>query len=138
MPFSTFADMLDKNLIVRDLNSYARKIGTQLRSENYQYKEEEREILMGLMHLKFKDEKRHLRELKRKKEACRQELIKRLGKGRRLDNVLAKLRKDVNKLKVKLKRKYKAKLTHLQNIRKEETDHDGIKLEVEVEIWLGS
>ena len=48
---SWMKSMIDKKLIVRDLDAYAKRIGLQLRSEEYLFKEEEREILMGVMNL---------------------------------------------------------------------------------------
>ena len=77
--------MVDRKLIVRELDAYARKIGAQLRSEEFSFREEEREILMGIMNLKFRDEKRNLSALKRAKEDMRQELLKSLGKGKKFD-----------------------------------------------------
>ena len=44
----------------------------------------------------------------------RQDLISSIGKGRKLDGILSKLRKEMTKLKSQLKHKYKTKLNHLE------------------------
>ena len=119
---SWMKSMIDKKLIVRDLDAYAKRIGLQLRSEEYLFKEEEREILMGVMNLKLKDERRNLTALKRKKEDMRHEILKCLGRGNKLDNTMSRLRKEMIKLKSKLKRKYQAKIEHLMKIRKQEIE----------------
>ena len=101
---SWMKSMIAKKLIVRDLDAFVRKVGAQLRSEEYSHKEEEREILMEVMTLKFKDEKRNLTALKRKKDKMRHEITEVLGKGTKLDNIMSRLRKEVTRLKTKMKR----------------------------------
>ena len=44
--------MVRKELMVRDINSYAKSVGNMLRSDELKLKEDERKILMGLMRLK--------------------------------------------------------------------------------------
>ena len=51
--------MRKNDLVVRDLESYAKSISERLRSEEYQLKEEERKILLDIMTLKIKDEKKY-------------------------------------------------------------------------------
>ena len=101
---------------MRDLDAYARKIGAQLRYEEYLYREEEREILMDMMKLKFRDEKRDLMALKRKREEMKQELTKSLGRGKKLDRLFSKLRIEMITLISQLRSKYRAKEEHLEGI----------------------
>ena len=61
------SEMVRKELVVRDICSYAKSISCQLRSEELRFKEKERKILMGLMELKLKDEKLNLKNLTMKK-----------------------------------------------------------------------
>ena len=49
--------MVRKELVVKDIDSYAKVVGIMLRSDELRFKEKERKILMGLMVLKVKDEK---------------------------------------------------------------------------------
>ena len=114
--------MVSKSLVVRDLESYARKIGSKLRSEEYKLREEEREIILGIMRLKLKDEKKHLLALYRRKDEKKKWLTEQLGKGRRLDTILSRLRKEMLRLKPKLKKKYRDKLEHLEAERQKELD----------------
>ena len=72
--------------------------------------------------LKLKDEKRNLIALNRRKEEERHRLLLQLGKGKKLDNLLSRLRKDMIKHKTKLKMKYKAKLDHLDTERKKDIE----------------
>ena len=106
--------MIAKKLVVRDLNTYVKSISAKLRSEECKIREEEREILMGIMRLKLKDEMKNLIALKRKKDEMRLWLCQQIGKGGRLDRMLLKLRRDMIKIKAKMKKKYKAKLEHLE------------------------
>ena len=114
--------MIARNLVVRDLDNYAKKIGDKLRSEEYRIREQEREILMGVMRLKLKDEMKNLIALNRKKDEKRRWLIEHLGKGKRLDVLLSRIRKEMIKIKTKLKKKYQAKLTHLETLRQKEIE----------------
>ena len=60
-------DMVRKELIVRDIDSYAKSISGMLRSDELRFKEAERKILMGLMRLKLKDEKLNLKSLQKER-----------------------------------------------------------------------
>ena len=112
--------MRGRDLVVRDLESYAKSISEQLRSEQYRMREEERKILLEIMSLKIKDEKKHLVEVKRKKEERKRWLIDQLGKNRKFDTIIRKLRKETLARKAKLKRKYFNKIAHLEQERKKE------------------
>ena len=87
--------MIGKKLVVRDMNAYIKCVSAKLRSEECKYREEEREILMGLMKLKLKDETKHLIALKRKREEKREWLCRQLGVGSKLDRLLIRLRKEM-------------------------------------------
>ena len=50
-------EMVRKDLVVRDIENYAKSVGAMLRSEELRFQEKEREILKGLMNLKARDEK---------------------------------------------------------------------------------
>ena len=60
--------MISMKLVVREIDSYAKSIRDKLRSEKCKLREEERDILMGIMKLKLKDETKNLLELKRRKD----------------------------------------------------------------------
>ena len=74
--------MVRKELVVRDLDGYTKSIGACLRSEEYKMREEERIILLEVMRLKVKDEKKHLVYVRRKREEVRRKLIDIMSKGR--------------------------------------------------------
>ena len=60
--------------------------------------------------------------LNRQKDEWKRWLNTQLGKGRKLDSLLSKLRKEMIKIKTKLKKKYKGKLNHLEHERQKEID----------------
>ena len=113
-------DMVRKELIVRDIDSYAKSISGMLRSDELRFKEAERKILMGLMKLKLKDEKLNLKSLQKEKEKMRQRILKEIGRGRKYYTLVKRLRRETIKRKTELKKKYKAKLDHLAAERRKE------------------
>ena len=48
--------MVKNELVVRDVDAYSRAISEQLRSDEMKYKEQERNILLGIMKVKLRDE----------------------------------------------------------------------------------
>ena len=83
-------------------------------------KEKERLILLEIMNLKLKDEKKYLVGLQRKREEKKRWLISVIGKTRKFDTIMKRIRKETIAKKVQLKKKYKNKLNHLENERKKE------------------
>ena len=113
--------MVERKLLVRDLEAYAKQIETKLRSEEANIREKEREIILDLMRLKLKDEKRCLRKLREKKNEMRRWLKGELG-IRQLESTMRLLRDEVRKRKRELQIKYKEKLEHLEEIRKRQLE----------------
>ena len=107
--------MVRKELVVRDLDSYAKSISIKLRSEEYRMREEERKILLGIMTLKLKDEKKYLASIIRKKEEMKRKIMGYVGRNRKYNTLLNRLRKECIKRKTELKIKYEKKTTHLEN-----------------------
>ena len=52
--------MVKRDLCVREIESYAKSQHSKLRSDELKLKESERSVLLGLMDIKVKDEKRNL------------------------------------------------------------------------------
>ena len=63
--------MVKKKLIVRDIEAYAQAQGEMLRSEEMRMKEEERDVLFGLMLIKVTNEIRKLVALRRVREGVK-------------------------------------------------------------------
>ena len=63
--------MIRKKLLVRDIEAFLKTQGDKLRSGERNIREEERDILMGMMNIKLKDEKKNYRKLKKEKEEVR-------------------------------------------------------------------
>ena len=72
------------------------------------------------MRLKLRDEKLNLKSLTKEKEKVRQQIIKEIGKSRRYNTLIKTLRKETIKRKTQLKKKYRAKLDHLEAERRKE------------------
>ena len=66
--------MVKKGLCVKEIESYARSQHEKLRSDELKIKEEERVVLMGLMRVKLKDEKRNLEHLRIEREELRRRI----------------------------------------------------------------
>ena len=109
--------MLKRKLCVRDIEAYGKSISEKLRTDEMKVREEERPILLDLMLVKIRDEKRNLRILMGIREEVRNWLNVELG-CRKFDTLIRRLKKEVAKIKTKLKRKYNEKLEHLSQVRK--------------------
>ena len=131
---SWLKNMERKKLIVRDIESYAKSVSNKLRSDELKYREEERSVLLGLMSLKVKDEKLNLRKLQRLKENRKEEILKEVGKTRQYDTLMRKLRKETLVKKKELKKKYNAKLEHLEKVRRAEEEEKWNRRTVPIEI----
>ena len=64
-------EMVRQNLIVRDIESYAKSLIECLRPEEIRYRAEEKKVLLGLMKVKLKDETKHLEMVQRVRERVR-------------------------------------------------------------------
>ena len=118
---SWLKSMIRKRLLVRDISSFLKSQGEKLRSEEEKIKEEERDLLLGLMNIKLKDEKKHYRRLVRDREDMRKMLKKECeSKEKKYITVIRKLRREVAQRKEELKEKYRRKIEHLNEIRKKE------------------
>ena len=73
--------MIRKRLLVRDINSFLKSQEEKLRSGEEKIREEERDLLIGLMNIKLKDEKKSYRSLVKKREDMRK-LIKKECEGK--------------------------------------------------------
>ena len=87
-------EMLRKKLIVKDLEAVASNMNEKLRTDLMRMREEERSVLLGLMKVKLKDERKYLFTLKRKKEDMRKSIRDEVGgKNRKLKTMMKKLKK---------------------------------------------
>ena len=78
------------------------------------YKEEEKKVLIELMKVKLKDERKHLEVLHRVRERARKWLKDIVGKSRKYSNIIRQLRIEMKGRRKEAKRKYDAKLDHLK------------------------
>ena len=107
-------EMERNNLVVRNIESYARQVSECLRTEEMIIKEEERKVLLGLMKIKIKDERKHLEIMTRTREMARKWLKKIIGKSRMFIGIMKRLRGEMNGKRKHLKRKYDEKINHLK------------------------
>ena len=113
--------MYEKKLCVRNIESYAKALSAELRTDEMKVREEERTVLLDLMLVKIRDEKRNLKILQGIREEMRCWLKMELGR-RRFDTLMIRLGREVKRRKESLEKKYKAKVKHLEEERKKEKD----------------
>ena len=119
--------MVRNEICVRDLEAFAKVEHEKLRSEKLKVREDERQIILGLMKLKLKDEVKHLRNLKDEKEKMRSRMRNLIGKNRGFTNIVKNLKRETDKRKRELKRKYKNKIEHLIKVRQHQLEEKMIK-----------
>ena len=87
-------NMVRKRLLVRDIDSFFRSQEEKLRSGEVHIKEEERDILLGLMNIKLRDEKKNYRRLITERENMRKWLRTECGNNsKKYLTVIKKIRK---------------------------------------------
>ena len=96
--------MIRMKLMVKDIEAFAHSTADKLRTEESRVREEERDILMGLMTLKRNDERRNLRILKREQEKIRRWILEVFGKRNYYDICLKRVRQETAKRRSKLRR----------------------------------
>ena len=119
MRLAWLKEMMDKKLVVRNLDHLGHNLEENLRMESSREEELSREILLELMRVKYIDERRNLRENKRIRETMRDWIRKREGR-RRYDRLMEKIKQSLDHRREELKKKYKEKTDHLQRIRNRE------------------
>ena len=116
-------EMVRQNLIVRDIESYAKSISECLRSEEMKYRAEEKKVLLGLMKVKLKDERKHLEMVQRVRERARQWLKRILGQSRKYYTIMKHIRIEMKGKRKEMRKKYDAKLNHLKK-KKEDIEEE--------------
>ena len=109
-------DMLDRDLVIRDVMRFGQIIEDKFRTESSKEEEIGRQVLTELMRVKLIDEKRYYREVKRTREVIRDFLRKRLGR-KKYDKLIEDIKPALEKIKEDLSEKYKQKTKHLAALR---------------------
>ena len=112
-------DMIEKKLVVRDIQHFGENMTEQMRAESSREEELERDTLLDLMKVKYSDEKRYHRECVRVREEIKDWLKKKLGRGK-YKTILGKVKKREEKRKRELINKYREKTVHLEKEREEQ------------------
>ena len=94
--------MVRQDLVVRDIEAYAQSISACLRTSEMVCKEEERKVLIGLMRVKLKDERKHLDIMRRTREKVRKWIIEIVGKTRTFETIMKHLRYEMKNRKKEL------------------------------------
>ena len=89
-------DMIEKKLVVRDIQHFGENMTEQMRAESSREEELERDTLLDLMKVKYSDEKRYHRECVRVREEIKDWLKKKLGRGK-YKTILGKVKKREEK-----------------------------------------
>ena len=129
--------MIKKRILVRDIDSFLKSQEVKIRSDEESIREEERDILLGLMDVKLKDEKKNYRRLVRNREDMRKLIKKECeNNDKKYLTFMRKIRRETNDRKRELVEKYKKKIEHLGEIRKKEEEKRKYKVEVPEEIKI--
>ena len=107
---------------MRDIEAFAHSTADKLRSEESILREDERNILMGLMTIKRNDERRNLRKLKKEQEEIRRWILRTFGKRKYYDICVKTIRRETVIRRSDLREKYRKKLEHLTEIRRKELE----------------
>ena len=75
-----------------------------------------------------------MRELTRLREGLRQQIIGEIGRSRRYDNIMRKIRRELLARKTSLKKKYREKVDHLAKERRKEIEERRLSREVPTEL----
>ena len=116
---SWLKEMIERKLVVRDIESFGRNTTQKFRSESSRSEELGREALIELMRVKLADERRYYRECKKIREKVRDIVREKIGR-RAYDKLMRKLKDKVDFHKRELKKKYVAKTELLSRNREEE------------------
>ena len=120
---SWLKSMVRKRILVRDIESFLKSQEVKLRSEEETIREEERDILLGLMNIKLKDEKKNYRRLVKQREDMRKLIKKECESNeKKYLTFIRKLRREIRERKSELTEKCKKKIDHLSNIRRKEEE----------------
>ena len=111
--------MIEKRLVVRDLETLGKNTYEKLRAESSRDEELGREALGELMKIKLIDETRYLRECKKVRENIRNYIRHKLSR-RKYDNIMRGIKEKMNKRKYELEKKYLNKTKYLEADRKRE------------------
>ena len=105
---SWLKSMVRKRILVRDIESFLKSQEVKLRSEEETIREEERDILLGLMNIKLKDEKKNYRRLVKQREDMRKLIKKECESNeKKYLTFIRKLRREIRERKSELTEKYK-------------------------------
>ena len=130
-------DMIERNLVVRDIESFGKSSNEKLRAESSRNEELGRDALMELMRVKFIDEKRYYRECKKTRENVRNMVRQKLGR-RRYDNLMNRLKMKIEFRKREIEKKYAAKTRTIEKDREEEILAKLEEVPVGLEEYAGS
>ena len=111
-------DMGDRELVVRDLEIIGCTLNEKLRTESAKEGELEREVILEMMKLKVKDERRNLKELRKIREQIRDYMKRKIGRIK-YKRIMEKLGCSLDYKREELKKKYSNKTKHLEKEREE-------------------
>ena len=119
MRISFIKNMLDRDLVMRDVLKFGRIIEEKLRAESSRDEELGRRSLIEIMKVKLTDEKRFYRECRKVRETLRDYVRRNFGR-KYYTKQMEKLKPSLEKRKIDLKEKYLKKMEHLAAQRERE------------------
>ena len=104
MRLSWLQEMLRKDLVVREIQSFGGNLKDKLRAESSREEEMERSSLIEVMKVKYRDEKRYHQECIKVKERLKDWTKKKIGR-RKFKHLMAKIKENEEKRRRELKLK---------------------------------
>jgi len=114
--------MLEWGVGVRELEHMGDDLKEKFRSASMKEGKSEREVIMLIMSLKLRDEKRHQKELIAERNRQKEKWKEELGSVRQYNKSLSKLNREARRYRKHEKLKYKKKAEHLKNIKTDEKE----------------
>ena len=112
MRISFLKNMLERDLVLRDILKFGQIIEEKMRAESSKEEELGRKYLVDLMRVKLTDEKRYYRESKKIRESIRDFVRKKVGR-RKYGILMEKIKQTLEKRRTELAEKYRRKVEHL-------------------------
>ena len=114
--------MVGLGLGVREVEHLSEDIKNKFRSEQMKSGKKDRDVIDLVMRMKLKDERKHQRELRSRRDRARDVLEHDSDSKRQFKNIIQMINNEAEKWRLMEKKKYKNKLEHLIKIKREEEE----------------
>ena len=114
--------MVGWKLCLRELAHIGEELKSKFRSKSMKGGSQEKEVIQLMMTLKLKDERRHLREIRGRRNEKRRELVALCNSPRKIKKILKVINGEANRIRKLERRKFIDKANHIRRIRDKEEE----------------